>query len=146
MATKIWTSSDADARRQFEAELEFFGGGVDLEQVHNLVEWRARLDWLKEERHAGRIAFLGATHHAASAFDQLEPVMRTGRIDAVQVPYNPLERAAELHILPLAAELDLGVIAMRPLGGGSLLRGASAARRARWPLSAPALDAWCTVT
>jgi aryl-alcohol dehydrogenase-like predicted oxidoreductase len=135
VATKIWTSSDTEARRQFEAQLEFFGGRVDLEQVHNLVQWRARLDWLVQERQAGRIAFLGATHYSPGAFDELERVMRTGRIDAIQVPYNPLERAAERRILPLAAELDLGVIAMRPLGGGSLAGRFDPAELLKWTLA-----------
>jgi aryl-alcohol dehydrogenase-like predicted oxidoreductase len=134
VATKIWTSSAAEARSQLGAQLEFFGGRIDLEQVHNLVRWREHLDWLEDERAAGRIAFLGATHYAASAFDELEVVMRTGRIDAIQVPYNPLEREAERRILPLAAELDLGVIAMRPLGGGSLVRRFDAGELLKWTL------------
>lgn len=135
LATKIWTSSMPEARSQFEDQLEFFGGRVDLEQVHNLVGWRAHLDWLEEERSAGRIGFLGATHYAASAFDALEAVMRTGRIDAIQVPYSPLERQAERRILPLAGEMDLGVIAMRPLGGGSLARRFEASELLKWTLA-----------
>jgi aryl-alcohol dehydrogenase-like predicted oxidoreductase len=135
VATKIWTSSHAEAISQFDAQLGFFGGRVDLEQVHNLVAWRAHLDWLEDERAAGRIGFLGATHYAASAFGELEEVMRTGRIDAIQVPYNPLERDAERRILPLAAELDLGVIAMRPLGGGSLGRRLDAGELLKWTLA-----------
>ena len=134
VATKIWTSSDSEARSQFADQLEFYGGRIDLEQVHNLVAWRTRLDWLEEERAAGRIAFLGATHYSAGAFDELEQVMRTGRIDAIQVPYNPLEREAERRILPLAAELDLGVIAMRPLGGGSLIRRFDPTALLKWTL------------
>lgn len=135
VATKIWTSSATEARAQLADQLEFFGGHVELEQIHNLVAWRRHLPWLEEERAAGRLEFIGATHYAASAFEELEEVMRTGRIDAIQVPYNPHEREAERRILPLAAELDLGVIAMRPLGGGALTRRFNATALLKWTLA-----------
>jgi aryl-alcohol dehydrogenase-like predicted oxidoreductase len=134
IATKIWTTSAHEARSQFDTQLEYFGGHVELEQIHNLVAWQEHLDWLEDERAAGRIGFIGATHYAPSAFGELERVMSSGRIDAIQIPYNPHEREAERRILPLAGELDLGVIAMRPLGGGSLTRRFGATELLKWTL------------
>jgi aryl-alcohol dehydrogenase-like predicted oxidoreductase len=121
VATKVWTPDDEEAERQIDASLGYFGGHVEVFQVHNLVGWSARLDQLERRRDAGQIDVIGATHWQAGAFEELETVMRSGRIGAVQVPYNPRERKVEDRILPLAADLGLGVILMRPFGGGELV-------------------------
>lgn len=122
VATKVWTDDDGEAERQIAFSLGAFGGRVDLFQVHNLVAWPRRLDRLEALRAEGRIRAIGATHYSPSAFGELARVMRSGRVDVVQVPVNPREREAEREILPLAEELGIGVIAMRPFGEGGLLR------------------------
>jgi aryl-alcohol dehydrogenase-like predicted oxidoreductase len=122
VATKVWTSSEVEAQEQVSHALEWFDGLIDLYQVHNLVSWPERLRLLESKRNEGAIRAIGATHYSPASFDELARVMRTGRIEAVQVPYNPIERQVERMILPLAEELGLGVVVMRPFSGGSLMR------------------------
>src|SRR4029453_4619496 len=85
-------------RLQLGVQLGAFGGRVDVEQIHNLVAWREHLGWLEAERDAGRIGLLGATHYREDAFDELVTVMRTGRVQSIQVPYNPVQRRCEREV------------------------------------------------
>jgi diketogulonate reductase-like aldo/keto reductase len=141
VATKIWASSVAEGRSQYAAQLEWFGGRVDIEQVHNLVAWQEHVGWLEDERDAGRIERLGVTHYASGEFTELAAAMRSGRFDTVQLPYNPHERESERVLLPLAAELGLAVIVMRPLAEGGLLRRAPPAAELA-PLREFGVETW----
>ena len=122
VATKLWAPSTEEGRRQLSRALQWFGGRVDVYQVHNLVNWRAQLGVLEAARDAGQVRVIGATHYSPAAFEELRRVVDTGRVAALQVPYNPMECEVERMLLPLAASMDLGVIVMRPFGEGGLLR------------------------
>jgi aryl-alcohol dehydrogenase-like predicted oxidoreductase len=91
VATKVWAQAVPEGRRQIERALGYFGGYVDLYQIHNLVSWREYLPILEGLRDQGTVRAIGATHYQASAFSELRRVMETGRIAAVQIPYNPLQ-------------------------------------------------------
>src|SRR6202042_151876 len=50
---------------------------------------------LEAARDRGLVGLIGATHHSAAAFGELAEIMATGRIDTIQVPYNPVQREFE---------------------------------------------------
>ena len=122
VATKVWTEDDEVAEHQIAASLGFYDGHIELLQIHNMVRWPERLRRIEELRDSGQVTFVGATHWQASSFDELEAAMVTGRLDAIQIPYNPREREVEERLLPLAAELGLGVLIMRPFAAADLMR------------------------
>jgi aryl-alcohol dehydrogenase-like predicted oxidoreductase len=107
IADKIWTPSAQEGAAQLSHAAAWYGGRVDLMQIHNLVAWPAHPRMLKAARDREQVGLIGATHHSPAAFGDLAELMTSGRIDAVQVPYNPAQREAERTILPLAEELRL---------------------------------------
>jgi aryl-alcohol dehydrogenase-like predicted oxidoreductase len=141
VATKVWTEDDREADRQIERALSYYANKIDIYQVHNLVAWEKRLARLEQLKDAGQVQAVGITHYRPEAFPQLMRIMRSGRITAIQVPYNPREREVERDVLPLAEELNIGVIVMRPLHVGALAR---TPPRADWQqrLSAFGVTTW----
>jgi aryl-alcohol dehydrogenase-like predicted oxidoreductase len=141
VATKVWARSTSEGREQIKLALSFFGGMVDLYQIHNLAGWQEHLPILETLKKEGNIQAIGATHYSPAAFGELTKVMKTGRITAIQIPYNPKEREVERFILPLAAELGLGVVVMRPFGEGNLLQ-TTPSRSALKPLHPFGVTTW----
>ena len=122
IADKVWTPSAEEGAAQLSRAEDWYGGRVDLMQIHNLVAWPSHLPMLEAARDRGLVGLIGATHYSPAAFGELAELMAAGRIDTIQVPYNPVQREVERTILPLAHELALGVLLMRPLGEGQLVR------------------------
>ena len=123
LATKVWTRGQAAGVAQMEASLRHFRTRVlDLIQVHNLVDWRTHLTTLREWKQAGRVRYLGVTHYTASAYGELEQVMKGEPLDFVQLNYSVAEREAERRLLPLAAERGVAVLVNRPFAEGALMR------------------------
>jgi aryl-alcohol dehydrogenase-like predicted oxidoreductase len=125
VATKVWTSSASEGRAQADRALRLFEH-VDVYQVHNLVNVPAQLTLLEGLKDEGKVRAVGATHYQESAFGEMAALMKSKRLDMIQIPYNPHRRVAEREILPLAEELGLGVFVMSPLQQGILQRRPSA--------------------
>ncbi|RZL66127.1 MAG: aldo/keto reductase [Variovorax sp.] len=140
LATKVWTRGRAEGVAQMEQSFaRLRAARIDLMQVHNLVDWRTQLATLREWKAAGRIRYIGITHYTASAYGDVEAVMRAQTLDFLQINYSLDQREAEKRLLPLAAERGIAVIANTPFGGGGLLR-----RLQGQPLPGWAAEIGCT--
>lgn len=121
-ATKIWTSSDVEGPEQMANSERLWGvTPIDLQQVHNLVNWETHLRYLEKLKESGRIRYVGVTTSHGRRHRELESVLKNEPLDFVQLTYNILDRATEERLIPLAAERGIAVIANRPYQGGRLM-------------------------
>lgn len=121
LATKVWTTGKQQGIDSMEKSLaKLQVERIDLMQVHNLVDARTQLATLRDWKQQGRARYLGITHYASSAYGEVTKLLRSEKLDFVQINYSLLEREAEKGILPLAQDRGVAVIVNRPFGGGDL--------------------------
>lgn len=122
-ATKVWTSGRSAGIEQMQRSQVRMGGvRIDLMQVHNLVDTETHLATLRDWKAAGRVHYVGVTHYHSGAFDRLERLVATEKLDFVQLNYSVAEAEAEERLLPLAAEKGTAVMVNRPFADGGLFR------------------------
>ena len=123
-ATKVWCQGKERGGEQIARSFELLRTDfIEVFQIHNLVDWRTHLPTLERLKEEGKIGLIGITHYSTSSYPTMMEIMKTGRVEAVQVPYNVGERTCEARVLPLAQELGIGVIVMEPLGVGRYVAG-----------------------
>jgi diketogulonate reductase-like aldo/keto reductase len=133
VATKVWTSGRERGIAQMEESLRRLRvEQIDLMQVHNLVDWRSHLQTLAEWKRTGRVRYVGVTHYTSSAYAELEQVLKSERLDFVQLNYSPIERDAERRLLPLAIDRGVAVLVNRPFAEGTLFRRLRGAALPAW--------------
>jgi diketogulonate reductase-like aldo/keto reductase len=120
-ATKVWTygreAGIEQMRRSFQRmRVE----QMDLMQIHNLRDWRVHLPTLRDWQAQGKIRYIGITTSNPNQYEDFAAVMRSEKLDFVQLNYDIMTRGAEDVLLPLAADRGMAVLVNRPFGGGNL--------------------------
>ncbi|MCL2193688.1 MAG: aldo/keto reductase [Treponema sp.] len=99
---------------------------IDIYQLHGVSSTEKRdmvfaldgaMEGLEEAIRAGKVRFPGFSSHSIPMGIEL---MKGGRFAMVQLPFNYIDFAAAEEAIPLARKLDMGFIAMKPMGGGLL--------------------------
>lgn len=123
LATKVWTrGKQAGIESMERSGARFKTKRIDVMQVHNLVDTETHLGTMREWKAQGRLRYIGITHYNSSAYAEVEKILRSEKLDFLQINYSIMEREAEDRILPLAKERGVAVLANRPFGGGNLFR------------------------
>ena len=127
LATKTMARTGPDMAKDVDLSLKTIGVDyIDLYQCHNvrydedeeaLFAPGGGFDALLDAKKAGKIGYIGVTGHQV---ERMEKLIQTGWFDTVQIPYNCNEDKPEKELLPLAVRENIGVIAMKPIGGGAL--------------------------
>jgi aryl-alcohol dehydrogenase-like predicted oxidoreductase len=121
LATKVGRGRDgvSAGRAEMEQSLQQLRvDKVDLMQVHNLVGVTNMLPVLRDWKDAGKTRYIGVTTSSKNQYSELERVLRTERMDFVEVDYAIDNRDVEQRILPLAHERGVAVLAALPFGRG----------------------------
>jgi predicted aldo/keto reductase-like oxidoreductase len=99
---------------------------VDFYQHHNIssAEQRDKIfapggafEGMMEAVRDGRVRFPAFSSHNVPIAVEL---MKTEKFFSVQLPYNFIDSQCEQEAIPMAKKLDMGFIAMKPMGGGMI--------------------------
>ena len=124
LATKVRTEGKEAGEAQIARSFELLKTDyIDLFQVHNMIDWQTHLPTLQALKEEGKVGMVGVSAMVPEAYPTIMDLMRQGRVDAVQIPYNIMNRGVEEELLPLAEELGTGVLVMEPLQKGRYVTG-----------------------
>ncbi len=137
LMTKIDARTKALAARQIDESLRRLQTDyVDLLQFHEVIRLEdpdrifapgGAMEAVLAAKQAGKLRYIGFTGHK-------DPVVhlrmldvaaaRHVRFDAVQLPLNVMDahfRSFQHHVLPVLVRDEIGVLGMKPMGGGEIL-------------------------
>jgi len=127
IATKSPSNDKKTFNEHLDLSLKRLGTDyIDIMQLHNIGSTEKRdacfaqggsYEGLMEAVKSGKVRFPGFSTHS---LDLCIEIMKSGKFDSVQFPFNFIDDAAAKEAIPLAKELDIGFLAMKPMGGGRL--------------------------
>src|SRR5216117_1816951 len=121
LATKVWTRGKENGIKSIQRSMALLRTNrIDLMQVHNLLDVHTHLATLRQWKEQGRIRYIGVTHYNSSAFPEIEKILRTEKLDFLQINYSLMEPEGEQRVLPVTQERRITVLVNRPFGGGDI--------------------------
>jgi aryl-alcohol dehydrogenase-like predicted oxidoreductase len=119
IATKLESPDSQELKRSLT---RLKTASVDLLQLHNVRSKQQSLERFREWKKQGLCRYVGITSTFQRDYPAVEAVLEREKPDFVQIDYSLDNRLAEKTILPLTAEISVGVLTALPYGNGRLFR------------------------
>jgi aryl-alcohol dehydrogenase-like predicted oxidoreductase len=140
VATKVRaTSRDRAVAEMQQSQRRLRTEKIDLMQIHNVGfvdrnETAAQLALLREWKGRGVFRYIGVTHSQDQerANDRLMELMRSEKLDFMQINYSMAERSVERRLLAVAAETGTAVLVNLPFARGGLFRAVRGKQVPEW--------------
>lgn len=121
LATKIAANSAQEAQDQWAQTLrKLRTDKVDLLQVHNLRDWQRQLAYARELKSQGKTRYVGVTHYHHTGLGELQQILRTEKLDFIQINYSVNDTGAGRDVLPMARDKGVAVLINRAFDDGRL--------------------------
>lgn len=127
IATKTMKRDAAGVMQHLETSLKALKSDyIDLFQLHQVArekEWATisgpggALEALQQAKQEGKIRHIGITSHN---LEMAVKLVKTGLFASVQFPFNLIENDPVKELHPQARSLNLGILGMKPFGGGAI--------------------------
>ena len=127
IATKTAKRDAAGAMEHLELSLRKLRTDyIDVYQLHQVSkesEWEeitgpnGAMEAILKAQNEGKVRHIGFTSHNLNIAIK---IAKTGQFATVQFPFNFIENDPEKELFPLAREIGMGILAMKPFGGGAL--------------------------
>ena len=127
LATKTLRRNRTEAEADIDLSLRRLRTDyIDLFQIHQLAlesDYQAvigphgALEAVVRAREAGKIRHIGVTSHS---IEMAAKLIKTGLFSTIQFPFNFIESKPVQELHSVARQEEMGILAMKPFGGGAL--------------------------
>ena len=140
VATKVRAvSRDRAVADMQQSQRRLRTDNIDLMQIHNVGfvdrnDIATQLALLREWKDRGVFRYIGVTHSQDQerANDRLMELMRSEKLDFMQINYSMAERSVERQLLAVAAETGTAVLVNLPFARGRLFRAVRGKQVPEW--------------
>jgi len=132
-ATKISTNGEKEGMEQVNTSLKQWNTDrFDLLQVHNMRDFGTQIRTIRRLKDEGKVRYVGVTTSSQRSYDRFVALLKSEKLDFVQVNYSLMQPESGDRVLPAAKDAGLAVLINRPFALAGTFRKVKGRKLPEW--------------